>query len=154
MLPALLHGKEFEVIGDRGYCSEVDREELEAQRIRLLTPTKKPVGDELTEVERISNSRLSSRVVKRGSVVSILRVLTKRGGDDEKNRTRLRLKLRPGLACQGLALVATKVGAYPLRYVEDFFGGSNEGASSAVDLAQEEVKLSRCARGNHFSPPC
>jgi hypothetical protein len=26
-----------------------------------------------------------SRVVKNGSVVSILRVLTKRGGDDEKN---------------------------------------------------------------------
>ena len=26
----------------------------------------------------------SSRVVKKGSVVSILRVLTKRGGDDEK----------------------------------------------------------------------
>jgi IS5 family transposase len=25
MLPALLHGEESEVIGDRGYCSEVDR---------------------------------------------------------------------------------------------------------------------------------
>lgn len=61
MLPALLHGEEFEVIGDRGYCSEVDREELEEQGIRLLTPTKKPVGGELTEVERIRNRRLSSR---------------------------------------------------------------------------------------------
>jgi hypothetical protein len=27
----------------------------------------------------------SSRVVKKGSVVSVLRVLTKQGGDDEKN---------------------------------------------------------------------
>jgi hypothetical protein len=34
--------------------------------------------------------------------------------------------------------------AYPLRYVEDFFGGSNEVA----------VKLWKCATGNHFSPPC
>jgi hypothetical protein len=34
--------------------------------------------------------------------------------------------------------------AYPLRYVEDFFGVSNEVA----------VKLSKCAIGNHFSPPC
>jgi hypothetical protein len=33
---------------------------------------------------------------------------------------------------------------YPLRYVEDFFGVSNEVA----------VKLSECATGNHFSPPC
>jgi hypothetical protein len=34
--------------------------------------------------------------------------------------------------------------AYPLRYVEDFFVGSNEVA----------VKLSKCAAGNLFSPPC
>jgi hypothetical protein len=34
--------------------------------------------------------------------------------------------------------------AYPLRYVEDFFGVSNEVA----------VKLSICAIRNHFSPPC
>jgi hypothetical protein len=34
--------------------------------------------------------------------------------------------------------------AYPLRYVEDFFGVSNEVA----------VKLSKCATGDHFSPPC
>jgi hypothetical protein len=33
---------------------------------------------------------------------------------------------------------------YPLRYVEDFFGVSNEVA----------VKLSKCATGDHFSPPC
>jgi hypothetical protein len=59
-------------------------------------------------------------VVKKGSVVSILRVLTKQGGDDEKTE------------------------AYPQRYVEDFFGGSNEVA----------VKLSKCATGGLFSPPC
>jgi hypothetical protein len=34
--------------------------------------------------------------------------------------------------------------AYPLRYVEDFFGGSNEVA----------VKLSKSATGSLFSPPC
>jgi hypothetical protein len=34
--------------------------------------------------------------------------------------------------------------AYPLRYVEDFFGVSNEVAA----------KLSKCATGNPFSPPC
>ena len=33
---------------------------------------------------------------------------------------------------------------YPLRYVEDFFGVSNEVA----------VKLSKCGTGNHFSSPC
>jgi hypothetical protein len=43
--------------------------------------------------------------------MSILRVLTKPGGDDEKTE------------------------AYPLRYVEDFFGGSNEVALSAEALA-------------------
>jgi hypothetical protein len=64
-------------------------------------------------------------VAKNGSVVSILRALTKRGGVGEKPE------------------------AYPLRYVEDFFGGSNE-----VALAKEEVKLSKCATGNHFSLPC
>ncbi len=57
--------------------------------------------------------------MKKGSVVPILRVLTKRGGDDEKPQV------------------------YPLRYVEDFFGVSNEVA----------VKLSKCATGNHFSRP-
>ena len=44
--------------------------------------------------------------------------------------------------------------AYPQRYVEDFFGGSNEVASSSEVLAKEEVELSKCATGNHFSPPC
>jgi hypothetical protein len=44
---------------------------------------------------------VASRVVKKGSVVSIVRVLTKQGGDDEKP------------------------GAYHPRYVDDFFGGSN-----------------------------
>jgi IS5 family transposase len=34
-LPPLLHGEESEVIGDRGYCSEADREELEEQGVRL-----------------------------------------------------------------------------------------------------------------------
>ena len=67
-------------------------------------------------------------MVKEGSVVSILRVLTKRGGDDEKPE------------------------AYTLRYVEDFFGGSNEVAMSSEALAQEEVELSKCAIGNRFSP--
>jgi len=33
---------------------------------------------------------------------------------------------------------------YPLRYVEDFFGVSNDVAG----------KLSKCATGNHFSPLC
>jgi hypothetical protein len=37
-----------------------------------------------------------------------------------------------------------KTEAYPLRYVEDFFGGSNEVA----------VKLSKCVTGSVFSPPC
>jgi hypothetical protein len=32
---------------------------------------------------------------------------------------------------------------YPLRYVEDFFGVSNEVAG----------ELSKCATGNHVSPP-
>jgi hypothetical protein len=44
--------------------------------------------------------------------------------------------------------------ACPLRYVEDFFGLSNEVALSAEALAQEEAKLSKCATGNPFSPPC
>lgn len=61
MLPALLHGEEVEVIGDRGYCSEVDREELEDMGVRLLTPKKKPVGRELTQAERIRNRKLSAR---------------------------------------------------------------------------------------------
>ena len=60
-LPALLHGEETEVIGDRGYCSESDREELEDIEVKLLTPKKKPVGGELTEEERLSNRRLSAR---------------------------------------------------------------------------------------------
>ena len=34
--------------------------------------------------------------------------------------------------------------AYPMKYVKDFFGGSNEVA----------VELSKCATGNHVSPPC
>ena len=63
---------------------------------------------------------LSKRVVKNGSVVSILRVLTKG------------------------AETAKKPEAYPLRYAEEFFGGSNKVA----------VQLSKCAEGNHFSPPC
>jgi hypothetical protein len=42
-------------------------------------------------------------VVKKGAVVSILRVLRKRGEDDEENRK-----------------------AYPLRYGEDFFVVTNE----------------------------
>jgi hypothetical protein len=50
----------------------------------------------------------------------MLRVLTKQGGDDERTE------------------------AYPLRYVEDFFGGSNEVA----------VKLSKCATAGLFSSPC
>lgn len=33
VLPALLHGEEVEVLGDPGYCSEVDREELEEQGV-------------------------------------------------------------------------------------------------------------------------
>lgn len=45
-----------------------------------------------------------------GSVVSILRGATKRGGDDEK-----------------------KPEAYPLRYVEDFWDGSHE---VAVELSK------------------
>jgi hypothetical protein len=49
--------------------------------------------------------------------VSILRVLTKRGGDDEKTQT------------------------YTLRYVEDFFGVSNEVALSPEALAKGKVKL-------------
>jgi hypothetical protein len=60
-----------------------------------------------------------SRVVRTVSKVSILRVLTKQGGANEKPE------------------------AYPLRYVEDFFGGSNAVAA----------KLSKCATGNLFSPP-
>ncbi len=43
---------------------------------------------------------------------------------------------------------------HPLRYVEDFFGVSNEVAPSPEALAKGEVKLSECAAGNHFSPPC
>jgi len=46
---------------------------------RSHVPTQGPGGRSfLTAVER------SNRVVKNGSVVSILRVSTKRGGDDEK----------------------------------------------------------------------
>jgi hypothetical protein len=37
-----------------------------------------------------------------------------------------------------------KTEGYPLRYVEDFFGVSNEVAA----------KLSNGATGNPFSPPC
>jgi hypothetical protein len=59
-------------------------------------------------------------VVKNVSIVSILRVLTKR------------------------AETMKKPEMYPLRYAEDFFGGSNEVA----------VKLSKRATGNHFSLPC
>jgi hypothetical protein len=51
-------------------------------------------------------------VVKKGSVVSILRVSTKRGRDNEKLQS------------------------YPLRYVEDFFGVSNEVAPSAEALSE------------------
>jgi hypothetical protein len=69
-------------------------------------------------------------VVKNGSVVSILRVSTKRGGDNEKPE------------------------AYPPRYVEDFFVGSNEVALSSEALAEGEVKPSKALTGNHFSPPC
>lgn len=47
----------------------------------------------------------TSRVVKNGSVVTIVRVLTK------------------------------KPGSYPLRYLEDFFGASNDAALSADALA-------------------
>ena len=61
MLPALLHGEEKEVIGDRGYCSESDREELNEKGVKLLTPQKKPVGGVLTEEERERNKRLSAR---------------------------------------------------------------------------------------------
>jgi hypothetical protein len=42
------------------------------------------------------------------------------------------------------AEMAKKPQTYPLRYVEDFFDVSNDVA----------VKLSKCAAGNHFSPPC
>jgi hypothetical protein len=59
-------------------------------------------------------------VVKNDSVVSILRVLTKRGGVDEKT------------------------GDVSLRYVVDFF----------VDSDEVAVKLSKCATGNPFLPPC
>lgn len=61
MLPALLHGEEKEVIGDRAYCSESDSEELKDKGVRLLTPKKKPVGGKLTEDERERNRRLSAR---------------------------------------------------------------------------------------------
>jgi hypothetical protein len=61
MLPTLLHGEESEVIGDRAYCSEPDREELEDQGVRLLTPKKKPVGGELTESDKARNRKLSGR---------------------------------------------------------------------------------------------
>ena len=40
MFLALLHGENKEVIGDRGYCSESDREELRDKEVRLLTPKK------------------------------------------------------------------------------------------------------------------
>jgi hypothetical protein len=43
---------------------------------------------------------------------------------------------------------------YPLRYVEEFFGVSNEVAPSPEALAKGEVKLSKCATGKLFSPPC
>ncbi len=56
-------------------------------------------------------NKASNRVVKAGSVVSILRVLTKRGGADEV-------------------------------------------ALSSEALAEGAVKLSRCAAGDHFLPPC
>ena len=61
MLPALLHGEESEVIGDRAYCSEPDREELEEEGVSLLTPKKKPVGGELTESDKARNRKLSGR---------------------------------------------------------------------------------------------
>ena len=86
-------------------------------------------GDRLTIVSLINGTlgetgakelNEASRVVKNSSVVSILRVLTNQGGDPEK------------------------LEAYPLRYAEDFFGGSNEAA----------VKLSKCGTGDRFSPPC
>jgi IS5 family transposase len=61
MLPALLHGEESEVIGDRAYCSEPDREELQEEGVSLLTPKKKPVGGELTESDKARNRKLSGR---------------------------------------------------------------------------------------------
>ena len=57
MLPALLHGEESEVIGDRAYCSEPDREELQEQGVSLLPPKKKPVGGELTESDKARNRK-------------------------------------------------------------------------------------------------
>jgi hypothetical protein len=55
----------------------------------------------VVRVEDLRDS-LSSRVVKKGSVSSILRVWTERGGDDETTA------------------------AYPPRYVEDYFVGVHQ----------------------------
>lgn len=53
----------------------------------------------------------TSRVVKNGPIVNIVRVLTNRAKDDEETES------------------------YPLRYLEDFFGASKEVALSAEALA-------------------
>lgn len=63
-LHALVHGEERTVRGDAAYGSESDREELADEDVRLLTPTKKPVGGELSERERARNRRLCSKRAK------------------------------------------------------------------------------------------
>ena len=64
-----------------------------------------------------------------GSVMSILRVLTKPGGDDEKPE------------------------AYALRYAENFFSGSNEVASSLRIFSKGGSKTIEMRTSKSFSPP-
>lgn len=60
-LGALLHGEETVVRGDAAYASEVDRDELEDEGVRLLTPKKTPIGGQLTDKERENNRKLCSK---------------------------------------------------------------------------------------------
>lgn len=61
VLPALLHGEESEVLGDKAYCSEPDKLELAEKDVTLKTPLKKPRHRELTSREKNRNRKFSAR---------------------------------------------------------------------------------------------